>query len=38
MGLDDQTNSAQHALKKLRAATASASAAQKIAQRDYEQA
>ncbi|WP_375510796.1 PspA/IM30 family protein [uncultured Nostoc sp.] len=38
MGLDDQTNSAQHALKKLRTATASASAAQKIAQRDYEQA
>ena len=38
MGLYDQTNSAQDALAKLRRATASASAAQKIAMRDYEQA
>ncbi|NDJ24848.1 hypothetical protein GS682_25025 [Nostoc sp. B(2019)] len=38
MGLSDQNHSVQEALEKLRTAAASASAAQKIAQRDYEQA
>ena len=38
MGLYDQSHSPQYALEKLRIATARASAAQQIAQRNYHQA